>query len=158
VHVHFPDFVKKDGPSAGVTMVTAIVSALMGAPVRHDVAMTGEVTLRGRVLAIGGLKEKLLAAHRGRIQTVILPKENRKDLRDVPRRVLASLRLVLVEHVDDVLREALVVDRADERFGPDHGMVEYRGGELVDPKAKTADPEPGPHPEEDASSGRPALE
>ncbi len=158
VHVHFPEFVKKDGPSAGVTMVTAIVSALMGAPVRHDVAMTGEVTLRGRVLAIGGLKEKLLAAHRGRIQTVILPKENRKDLRDVPRRVLASLRLVLVEHVDDVLREALVVDRADERFGPDHGIVEYRGGELVEAKAKAVEPAQAPRSDEGAPSGRPAAE
>src|SRR5207249_9309325 len=99
VHVHFPDFVRKDGPSAGVTMVTALVSALMKVPVRRDLAMTGEITLRGRVLPIGGLKEKLLAAHRGGIKTVVLPKENRKDLRDVPRRVLKSLRLVLVDHV-----------------------------------------------------------
>jgi ATP-dependent Lon protease len=77
--------------------------------------MTGEITLRGRVLPIGGLKEKLLAAHRGGIHTVIIPKENRKDLRDVPRRVLKALRIVLVEHVDDVLREALVVADADRR-------------------------------------------
>jgi ATP-dependent Lon protease len=130
VHVHFPDFVKKDGPSAGVTMVTAIVSALMKAPVRHDLAMTGEITLRGRVMAIGGVKEKLLAAHRGRMATVILPKENRKDLRDVPRRVLSAMRLVLVDHVDDVLREALIVDDPTARFGPCHGTIEYRGGEL----------------------------
>jgi hypothetical protein len=109
VHIHFPDFVRKDGPSAGVTMVTALVSALMKAPVRHDLAMTGEITLRGRVMPIGGLKEKLLAAHRGGIKTVVMPKENRKDLREVPRRVLRALRLVLVEHVDDVLREALIV-------------------------------------------------
>src|SRR6185369_5768671 len=87
VHIHFPDFVRKDGPSAGVTMVTALVSALMKVPVRRDLAMTGEITLRGRVLPIGGLKEKLLAAHRGGITTVVLPKENRKDLREVPRRV-----------------------------------------------------------------------
>ncbi|MFO0555561.1 MAG: endopeptidase La [Polyangiaceae bacterium] len=140
VHVHFPDFVKKDGPSAGVTMVTAIVSALLKVPVRHDVAMTGEITLRGRVLPIGGLKEKLLAAHRGRIQVVILPKENRKDLRDVPRRVLAALRLVLVDHVDDVLREALVVDDPEKLFGPSHGVIEYRDGELWTPPGSTAPP------------------
>jgi len=138
VHVHFPDFVKKDGPSAGVTMVTAIVSALLKAPVRHDVAMTGEITLRGRVMPIGGLKEKLLAAHRGGIATVILPKDNRKDLRDVPRRVLAALRLVLVDHVDDVLREALIVDDPAKLFGPSHGIIEYRGGELVVPPTDDA--------------------
>src|SRR5260370_15593015 len=96
---------------------TKIVSALTRIPVRCDVAMNGEITLRGRVLPIGGLKEKLLAAHRGGIATVILPKENRKDLRDVPRRVLRALRLVLVEHVDDVLREALVLPDPKAVFG-----------------------------------------
>src|SRR4051812_36999953 len=131
VHVHFPDFVRKDGPSAGVTMVTALVSALMKVPVRRDLAMTGEITLRGRVMPIGGLKEKLLAAHRGGISTVILPKENRKDLRDVPRRVLKALRLVLVEHVDDVLREALVLPDAEAVFGPRKNVLEYKDGELV---------------------------
>ena len=131
VHVHFPDFVRKDGPSAGVTMVTALCSALMKVPVRHDLAMTGEITLRGRVLPIGGLKEKLLAAHRGGIKTVVLPKENRKDLRDVPRRVLKALRLVLVDQVDDVLREALVVEDPIAMFGPTHGAIEYRDGEVV---------------------------
>jgi ATP-dependent Lon protease len=134
VHIHFPDFVRKDGPSAGVTMVTALVSALMKVPVRRDLAMTGEITLRGRVLPIGGLKEKLLAAHRGGITTVILPKENRKDLRDVPRRVLKSLRLVLVEHVDDVLREALVLPDAEAVFGPAKHTLEYRDGELWTPE------------------------
>jgi ATP-dependent Lon protease len=134
VHVHFPDFVRKDGPSAGVTMVTALCSALMKVPVRHDLAMTGEITLRGRVLPIGGLKEKLLAAHRGGIRTVVLPKENRKDLRDVPRRVLKALRLVLVEQVDDVLREALVVPDSLAMFGPvPSSVIEYRDGELVQP-------------------------
>jgi ATP-dependent Lon protease len=133
VHVHFPDFVRKDGPSAGVTMVTAVVSALIKAPVRRDLAMTGEITLRGRVLPIGGLKEKLLAAHRGGIHTVIIPKENRKDLRDVPRRVLKALRVVLVEHVDDVLREALIVANAGDMFGEPKGMIEYRDGELWTP-------------------------
>jgi ATP-dependent Lon protease len=133
VHVHFPDFVRKDGPSAGVTMVTAVCSALMKVAVRQDLAMTGEITLRGRVLAIGGLKEKLLAAHRSGISTVVLPKENRKDLRDVPRRVLRALRLVLVEHVDDVLREALIVSDPEKVFGPPHARLEYRDGELVTP-------------------------
>ena len=162
VHVHFPDFVKKDGPSAGVTIVTAIVSALLKAPVRHDLAMTGEITLRGRVLPIGGVKEKLLAAHRSRIATVLLPKENRKDLRDVPRRVLSSLRFVLVDHIDDVLREALVVDDPDKLFGPSHGVVEYRGGELyAEPSAARGpagpQPSPGPKPEPNPD-GRPAAE
>src|SRR5262245_7810961 len=158
VHVHFPDFVRKDGPSAGVTMVTALVSALMKAPVRRDLAMTGEITLRGRVLPIGGLKEKLLAAHRGGITTVIIPKENRKDLRDVPRRVLRALRLVLVEHVDDVLREALVVPNPEAIFGSAKTTIEYRGGELFvpgtvrpldgPPAAPPALPSPEPAPGE----------
>jgi ATP-dependent Lon protease len=147
VHVHFPDFIRKDGPSAGVTMVTALVSALMRVPVRRDLAMTGEITLRGRVLPIGGLKEKLLAAHRGGILTVIAPKENRKDLRDVPRRVLKSLRLVLVDHVDDVLREALVLPdgRAEEIFGPATRVLEYKNGELV-MDVPPASPPPGAAP------------
>ncbi len=107
VHVHFPEFVRKDGPSAGVTMATSLASALIKVPVKRDLAMTGEITLRGRVMPIGGLKEKLLAAHRSGITTVIVPKENRKDLREVPRRVLKATRIVLVDHMDDVLREAL---------------------------------------------------
>ncbi|HEX4339345.1 MAG TPA: endopeptidase La [Polyangiaceae bacterium] len=130
VHVHFPDFVRKDGPSAGVTMATAIASALTRLPVRHDVAMTGEITLRGRVMPIGGLKEKLLAAHRGGIKTVIVPKENRKDLREIPRRVLRALRIVLVDHMDDVLREALVLEKPEEYFGARRLELEYRAGEL----------------------------
>jgi ATP-dependent Lon protease len=132
VHIHFPDFIRKDGPSAGVTMATSIASALTRIPVRHDIAMTGEITLRGRVMPIGGLKEKLLAAHLGRITTVLIPKENRKDLRDVPLRVLKRLRVVLVEHMDDVLREALVVDDPDRMFGPRRLHLEYREGELVE--------------------------
>ncbi len=147
VHVHFPEFVPKDGPSAGVTMVTAIVSALLKVPVRRDLAMTGEITLRGRVLAIGGVKEKLLAAHRGGVTTVVLPKENRKDLREVPRRVLKALRLVLVERVDDVLREALVLDDPDAMFGPRGAVIEYRDGELWEPPPpsdEAVSPAPGP--------------
>jgi ATP-dependent Lon protease len=140
VHVHFPDFVRKDGPSAGVTMVTAFVSALMKVPVRRDLAMTGEITLRGRVMPIGGLKEKLLAAHRGGITTVILPRENRKDLRDVPRRVLKALRLVLVEHVDDVLREALVLPDPIAVFGAPKSILEYKDGEVVTSLEEAARP------------------
>jgi ATP-dependent Lon protease len=131
VHVHFPEFVRKDGPSAGVTMATAIVSAILDVPVRRDVAMTGEITLRGRVLPIGGLKEKLLAAHRAGLTTVIIPKENRKDLREIPRRVLKLLRIVLVDHVDEVLREALRLDDPLAMLGPPRTVIEFRKGELV---------------------------
>ena len=131
IHIHFPNFHPKDGPSAGVTMATAVVSALTNTPVRRDVAMTGEITLRGRVKAIGGLKEKLLAAHRAGLSTVIIPKENRKDLREIPRRVLKLLRLVLVDHVDEVLREALVFDDPTAMLGPARTVIEFRKGELV---------------------------
>ena len=122
IHVHFPEgAIPKDGPSAGITMATTLVSALCRFPVRKDVAMTGEITLRGRVLPIGGLKEKMLAAHRGGIKTVLIPKENRKDLRDIPRKVRERLQIVLVEHVDDVLREALVLEHPETflRRGPE---------------------------------------
>ncbi len=140
VHIHFPEgAIPKDGPSAGITMATSLVSSLLKLPVRRDVAMTGEITLRGRVLAIGGLKEKLLAAHRGGIATVLIPKENRKDLRDVPRRVLQSLRVVLVEHIDEVLREALVTDHPEKLVGDRPRPMEYRDGVLTyDPSAPTA--------------------
>ena len=107
VHVHFPEFVPKDGPSAGVTMATAMVSALTGIPVRKDVAMTGEITLRGRVLPIGGLKSKILAAHLSGAGMVILPKKNEKDLRDIPEEVRKSIKLVLADSMDQVLDAAL---------------------------------------------------
>ena len=109
LHIHLPEgAVPKDGPSAGIGMVTAMVSTLTGIPVRADVAMTGEVTLRGRVLAIGGLKEKLLAALRGGIKTVLIPEENVKDLADIPANIKAGLEIVPVAHVDEVLARALV--------------------------------------------------
>ena len=109
IHIHLPEgAVPKDGPSAGVGMVTSIVSTLTGIAVRKDLAMTGEVTLRGRVLAIGGLKEKLLAALRGGITTVLIPEENRKDLVEIPANVLAGLEIIPVSHVDEVLERALV--------------------------------------------------
>ncbi|MCL6682617.1 endopeptidase La [Sphingomonas alba] len=108
VHVHLPEgAVPKDGPSAGVGMVTAMVSTLTGIPVRRDVAMTGEVTLRGRVLPIGGLKEKLLAALRGGIGTVLIPAENEKDLAEIPASVKDNLEIIPVSHVDEVLARAL---------------------------------------------------
>jgi ATP-dependent Lon protease len=110
IHVHLPEgAIPKDGPSAGITMCTGLVSALLRVPVRRDLAMTGEITLRGRVLAIGGLKEKILAAHRSGIVTVIMPKENAKDLRDIPKRVLKTLKVIPVDHMDEVLRVALVL-------------------------------------------------
>ena len=109
IHIHVPEgAVPKDGPSAGVTMVTALTSALTGVPVRQDVAMTGEITLRGRVLPIGGLKEKTLAAYRAGITTLMIPKENIKDLEEIPPHVLSRFRVVAAESIDEVLSTALV--------------------------------------------------
>ncbi|TYO98728.1 ATP-dependent proteinase [Geothermobacter ehrlichii] len=109
IHIHVPEgAIPKDGPSAGITMATALASILTGRPVRPDLAMTGEITLQGRVLAIGGLKEKLLAARRGGIGKVLIPKENEKDLEDVPPQVRKDLDIVTVEHMDEVLAEALL--------------------------------------------------
>ena len=108
IHVHGPDgATPKDGPSAGLAMVTAIVSVLTGIPVRKDVAMTGEITLRGRVLPIGGLKEKLLAALRGGIKKVLIPEANAKDLAEIPENVKNGLEIVPVARVGEVLRHAL---------------------------------------------------
>ncbi len=108
LHIHVPEgATPKDGPSAGVGMATALVSSMTGIPVRADVAMTGEITLRGKVLAIGGLKEKLLAAHRGGIRTVIIPKENEKDLREIPENIQENLEIIPVEWIDEVLDVAL---------------------------------------------------
>jgi len=109
VHVHVPEgAIPKDGPSAGIAMVTAIASAYMKKKVRGDLAMTGEITLRGRILPIGGLKEKLLAAHRGNIKTVIIPKDNEKDLAEVPANVIKALKIIPVENMDEVLKVAFV--------------------------------------------------
>ncbi|MDH4228054.1 MAG: endopeptidase La [Deltaproteobacteria bacterium] len=117
VHIHVPEgAIPKDGPSAGITMATALASALIGIAVRRDVAMTGEITLRGKVLPIGGLKEKLLAAHRAGIKRVLIPKENEKDLHDVPKPVQRGIDVVFVEHMDDVLIAALDVKDRNEIF------------------------------------------
>ncbi len=108
IHVHIPEGgVPKDGPSAGITMATALTSALTGIPIKANIAMTGEVTLRGRVLPIGGLKEKLIAALRGGVDTVLIPKENERDLKEVPSKVTRGLEIVLVEHMDEVLQHSL---------------------------------------------------
>ena len=138
IHVHLPEgAVPKDGPSAGVGLVTCIVSTMTGVPVRREVAMTGEVTLRGRVLPIGGLKEKLLAALRGGITTVLIPKENEKDLAEIPANIREGLEIVPVSHVDEVLRlalteplEAIDWTDADELAAQPPAPVPGIGGEL----------------------------
>jgi ATP-dependent Lon protease len=108
IHIHVPEgAIPKDGPSAGITMATALVSVLTRVPVRKDVAMTGEITLRGKVLPIGGIKEKLLAAHRAGVKSIILPKENEKDLADIPKNVLDVMNVYMVETMDEVLKVAM---------------------------------------------------
>ena len=113
IHVHVPEGAQpKDGPSAGIAMATAILSGLIKKEIRNDLAMTGEITLRGRVLPIGGLKEKILAAHRGGVKTVLIPKENEKDLIDIPKEVLKDVNIVSVNHMDDVIPYAIISDDA----------------------------------------------
>jgi ATP-dependent Lon protease len=119
IHLHIPEgAIPKEGPSAGITLATALVSALCRVQIRNDMAMTGEITLRGRVLPIGGLKEKVLAAHRGGIKTVLIPRENEKDIPDIPQQVLKSVSLIKVDHMDQVLRHALVLSDPDLFFKP----------------------------------------
>jgi len=117
IHIHVPEgATPKDGPSAGITLCTAMVSALLNMPVRNELAMTGEITLRGRVLPIGGLREKLLAAHRGQIKKVLIPEENAKDLKEVPEAILKELEIVQVKNMDEVLAQAIMCDETDKLF------------------------------------------
>ncbi len=111
IHIHVPEgATPKDGPSAGIAISTAIVSALIRKPVKHDIAMTGEITLRGRVLPIGGLKEKILAAHRGKVKTIIIPQDNEKDLKEIRESILKDITIKIVEHMDEVLEAAIISD------------------------------------------------
>jgi len=124
IHVHVPaGAIPKDGPSAGVAMTTALVSILCRIPVKRDVAMTGEVTLRGKVLPIGGLKEKILAAVRSRMRLVIIPEQNKKDLEDIPAEILKKVRIVPVSEVNEVLKLAL------EKFPPTAIATSKKPGE-----------------------------
>ncbi|MCI5121273.1 MAG: endopeptidase La, partial [Candidatus Electrothrix sp. AUS4] len=117
IHVHIPEgAIPKDGPSAGITIATSIVSALLKYPVDRRLAMTGEITLRGRVLPIGGLTEKLLAAKRGNITHILLPAENKRDLEEVPPGIRESLDIAFVDHVDDVLVRALILPVGEQLY------------------------------------------
>jgi ATP-dependent Lon protease len=117
IHIHIPEgAIPKDGPSAGITMCASLVSALTKRKVHRDIAMTGEITLRGRVLPIGGLKEKIIAAHRGGIKKILIPKENEKDLRDVPKSISKQLEIVPVGHMDEVLSHAILLDEGETLF------------------------------------------
>ena len=134
IHVHFPEgAIPKDGPSAGITMATAMASALLRIPVRQTIAMTGEVTLRGRVLPIGGLKEKILAAHRAGIETVLIPEDNRKDIRDVPEGVLEQIAVIPVKTMDEVLRYALAHPQPEEFLREPSSVVDWRIVEAMPP-------------------------
>jgi ATP-dependent Lon protease len=133
IHIHVPEgAIPKDGPSAGITMCTSIVSALTRRPVFKDLAMTGEITLRGRVLPIGGLKEKLLAAHRGGIRKVVIPKDNEKDLKDIPKNVLRQIEVALVEHMDEVLTHSIVLSKGESLFSKDDIPFQFRTREGVE--------------------------
>ena len=130
IHVHVPEgAVPKDGPSAGLAIATAMVSALTRIPVNRFVAMTGEITLRGRALEIGGVKSKVIAAHRAGIKTIILPRENKKDLEDIPEYVLDDLKVVLVDHIDEVLKEALIFPKKKFEFSPGTFLQAHRNDE-----------------------------
>jgi len=148
IHVHFPEgAIPKDGPSAGITMATSLVSALLRVPVRHDIAMTGEITLRGRVLPVGGLKDKILAAHRMNIFTCIIPKENQRDLKEIPKRVMKAMTIVPVEHMDEVLRAALVLKEPEKFLARPSEVVDWREGHKAPKEGREKEPkEPAAKP------------
>lgn len=140
IHVHVPEgAIPKDGPSAGIALATSIISVLTGRPVSRNIAMTGEITLRGRVLPIGGLKEKILAAHRGKITKVLIPLENKKDLEEIPARILRQVEIVPVEHMDEVLKEALILKEGEELFAPEEKCEPFRIEFIEEPKPKQPD-------------------
>jgi len=131
IHIHIPEgAIPKDGPSAGISMCTSVVSALAKRPVHRDIAMTGEITLRGRLLPVGGLKEKILAAHRGGIKKVVIPKENEKDLIDIPAMVIKQIEIVFAEHMDEVLPHALILDEGDTIFKESDIPFEITSGDM----------------------------
>jgi ATP-dependent Lon protease len=135
IHIHVPEgAVPKDGPSAGITLATTIVSALLRKPINRDIAMTGEITLRGNVLPIGGLKEKILAAHRGLISKVLIPLENKKDIEEIPKKILKKIELVLVNHMDDVLKNALVLEEGEELYSSEDEFQTFSIEDLVQPE------------------------
>jgi len=136
LHIHVPEgAMPKDGPSAGITMATSLISACTKVPVRRDIAMTGEITLRGRVLPIGGLKEKAMAAYRGGIKKILIPAENEKDVKEIPQVVRKNLEIIPVEHMDQVLRHALALEKPDEFFRP---LPVEEGGAMVPAEQEAA--------------------
>ncbi|MBK5258170.1 MAG: hypothetical protein JJE51_01130, partial [Thermoanaerobaculia bacterium] len=141
IHIHVPaGAIPKDGPSAGITITTAIISVLTGKPVKRNVAMTGEVTLRGEVLPIGGVKEKVLAARAAKINTIILPKLNERDLIEVPEPIKRDMMFYFVEHIEDVLKIALLSESAAEQKTTERSGRESKP--LPAPEPATATPEP----------------
>jgi ATP-dependent Lon protease len=143
VHIHVPEgAIPKDGPSAGITMATSLVSALTRIPVKNELAMTGEITLRGAILPIGGLKEKVLAAHRAGIKKVLIPAENEKDIEEIPASVLKTVELELVSHMDQVLKKAMVTDDPESLFK--NAIEQAESKEEPPPFASKVDEVPGP--------------
>ena len=139
IHVHVPEgATPKDGPSAGITMATSIVSALIRKPIRRDLAMTGEITLRGRIVPIGGLKEKILAAHRGGISELIVPEENKKDLKDIPAKILKRFKVHVASHMDEVLTRAIIMPAGESLFKQRKGKA--LSPEMIPKEERVMDP------------------